>query len=161
MKSRVKAAVLALTLVLGGCESLNELNEYIEEHPMETRLAIFGLFGGAIAGGELAGGAAAIGAGAAIGAAGGWGLGTLIEQGDVARFFGATQKAATGPVGEPVAWRNPDTGTSGKVTPVGLVDMKSGQICRDLAATLKSGATSRASARRVCRTQDGSWRVQG
>ncbi|MDP6391214.1 MAG: RT0821/Lpp0805 family surface protein [Alphaproteobacteria bacterium] len=162
MESRTKAAILALTLALGGCESLNELNEYLEKHQMEARLAFLGLFGGGIAGAELAGGAAAIGAGAAIGAAGGWGLGTLIEQGDVARFFGAMQKAATGPVSEPVPWRNPDTGTSGEVTPVGLVDIReSGQVCRDLAATLKAGATTRASARRVCRKEDGSWRVQG
>lgn len=162
MQARLKAAALALSLILGGCESLNELNEYLEQHQMETRLAFLGLFGGSIAGAELAGGAAAVGAGAAIGAVGGWGLATLIEEGDIGRLFGATQKAATGPAGKPVPWRNPDTGVSGEVTPVGLVEMsETGEICRDLTATLNSGSTSRAGARRVCRGEDGRWRVQG
>lgn len=61
--------------------------------------------------------------------------------------------------GQPVAWRNPDTGSDYQVTP--LSTFKQGdRHCREYRTDATIGTAPRSSHRIACRTHDGSWEIQ-
>src|SRR5690606_8590288 len=63
--------------------------------------------------------------------------------------------------GQPVSWRNPDTGNYGEVTPVRTYNSQSGQYCREFQQTIYVGGKQENGYGTACRQPDGSWRIVG
>src|SRR5262247_1954655 len=110
--AQVVAVALAAVVVLTSCTTVSE----------NPKTAIGGL-GGATVGGLIAaaagGGGAAIAAGVIGGALLGGLAGNYLDERDKKMAAqNANNALETAPSGKTVAWKNPDTGNSGTVTPV-------------------------------------------
>ena len=137
-------SALLVAFLLMGCESTG------------PKTAVGGL-GGAAAGGLLA---AALG-GKGTGIAAGSILGALIGRAsDRAKAqTAASQALESVPSGQSVAWRNPDSGNSGVVTPTRTYQVSTGQYCREYTQTINIGGEKHQSYGTACRQPDGSWKI--
>jgi surface antigen len=61
--------------------------------------------------------------------------------------------------GQPVSWRNPDTGNYGDVTPVRSYNSNSGQYCREFQQTIYVGGKKQQGYGTACQQPDGSWKI--
>ncbi len=147
-------AILALLAILtSGCATM-------QENPKTT----IGAAGGGALGGLIA--AAAGGSGAAIAASviggilvGGL-VGNLLDQRDKQMAAEAANRAMeTAPTGKPVAWKNPDSGHSGTVTPTRTYQTANGNYCRDYQTTVTIDGKQERASGTACRQPDGTWRV--
>jgi len=142
--------VLVVFLVVG-CETAG------------TKTAIGGL-GGAAAGGllgaALGGGSTGIAAGTILGGLIGGAVGNRMDAADRERAnTAASQALESMPSGQSVAWRNPDSGNTGAVTPVRTYQTSSGQYCREYTQTITVGGERHQSYGTACRQADGTWRI--
>jgi surface antigen len=145
----VWAILVAFLLV--GCESTG------------PKTAVGGL-GGAAAGGLLAaalgGRGPGIAAGTILGGLIGGAIGDRLDAADRQRANAAAAQALESvPSGQSVAWRNPDSGNTGAVTPVRTYQTPSGQYCREYTQTITIGGERHQSYGTACREPDGSWRI--
>src|SRR5215216_2587034 len=129
-RGTISSAIL-MALVLMGCESTG------------PKTAIGGL-GGAAAGGLLAaalgGDGTGIAAGAILGGLLGGAIGDRLDAADRAKASAASsQSLESVPSGQSGAWRNPDSGNSGVVTPVRTYQTATGQYCREYTQTISIG----------------------
>jgi surface antigen len=146
-----RIATLLMAFLLMGCESTG------------PKTAIGGL-GGAAAGGLLAaalgGKGPGIAAGALLGGLIGGALGDRLDAADRAQAsVAASQALESVPTGHSVAWRNPDSGHSGVVTPVRTYQTATGQPCREYTQTITIGGARHQSYGTACRQPDGSWKL--
>jgi surface antigen len=148
------AAVITVAAVLmTGCAA-------IESNPKTA----IGAAGGATVGGLIAaaagGNPAAIAASVIGGLLVGGLVGNLLDDRDKRLQAEAAHRALeTAPSGRSVAWKNPESGHSGTVTPTKTYQTASGTYCRDYQATVEiEGKQERASGR-ACRQPDGTWRI--
>ena len=142
--------VLVVFLVVG-CETAG------------TKTAIGGL-GGAAAGGllgaALGGGSTGIAAGTILGGLIGGAVGNRMDAADRERAnTAASQALESMPSGQSVAWRNPDSGNTGAVTPVRTYQTSSGQYCREYTQTITVGGERHQSYGTACRQADGTWKI--
>ena len=63
------------------------------------------------------------------------------------------------PSGQATAWRNPDTGHYGNITPIETYETASGAYCREFQHQAQIGGRTRAVYGTACRTPDGEWQV--
>jgi surface antigen len=148
------AAVITVAAVLmTGCAA-------VESNPKTA----IGAAGGATVGGLIAaaagGNPAAIAASVIGGLLVGGLVGNLLDDRDKRLQAEAAHRALeTAPSGRSVAWKNPESGHSGTVTPTKTYQTASGTYCRDYQATVEiEGKQERASGR-ACRQPDGTWRI--
>jgi surface antigen len=148
------AAVITVAAVLmTGCAA-------VESNPKTA----IGAAGGATVGGLIAaaagGNPAAIAASVIGGLLVGGLVGNLLDDRDKRLQAEAAHRALeTAPSGQSVAWKNPESGHSGTVTPTKTYQTASGTYCRDYQATVEiEGKQERASGR-ACRQPDGTWRI--
>lgn len=132
----------------------------MEENPK----ASIGALGGATLGGLIAGAAhgnpAAIAAGVIGGGLVGGLVGNLLDQRDKQLAAEAAQRALErSPSGTSVAWRNPDSGHSGRITPVRTYQTASGTYCREYQQTVIIEGRQEQAYGKACRQPDGSWRI--
>lgn len=147
------AVITLIAVLLTGCAA-------IEENPKTA----IGAAGGGALGGLIA--AAAGGSGAAIAASviggilvGGL-IGNLLDERDKRLQAEAAHRAMeTTPSGQSVAWKNPDSGHSGTVTPTKTYQNASGNYCRDYRATVEIEGKKEQATGTACRQADGTWRV--
>ncbi len=125
-----------------------------------------GTVGGAALGGLLGsqfgsgtGQLAATGAGVFLGALIGNQIGKGLDDVDRIKADQANYRAKSAPVGETIAWNNPDTGNSGTVTPVRDGTSSSGEYCREFQQTVTVGGQTEQAYGTACREPDGSWRI--
>lgn len=147
---RIISAILALSL-LGACENA-KLGQ--------TTGTILGGIGGGILGSQFGGGIGRVlmtSLGAALGAYAGSELGKTLDKADKEEILRAEDKASTGPVGETVAWSNPDSGKSGTVTPVNETRDAQGRLCRDFKSTILVNGKEEEVTGTACKMPDGSW----
>jgi surface antigen len=149
------ALLLSSVLVLGACE---------QGRQKETAGTVLGGVGGALLGSQFGGGtgrliSTAVGtlAGAFIGNQVGAGL----DKADQAQMVQAEQKAYTAPIGEKIAWNNPDSGNSGSVTPVRDGTAANGQYCREYQHSVVIDGKTQNAYGTACRQPDGSWKIIG
>jgi surface antigen len=57
------------------------------------------------------------------------------------------------------AWRNPDTGNSGAITPVETYQTREGQYCREYIQTVIVAGKEQQAYGTACRQPDGSWMI--
>lgn len=70
----------------------------------------------------------------------------------------AARALPRGSTGEPVAWRNPDSGTRGSITPTSPAYRRGGRLCRDYQLTVQLGAGGNETLVGTrCRASGGRW----
>ncbi len=149
------AAVVVLVALLGtGCATM-------EANPKTT----IGAAGGGMVGGLIAaaagGNPAAIAASVIGGMLVGGMVGNLLDERDKRMAAEAAHRALeTAPSGQSVAWRNPDTGHSGTVTPTKTYQTAGGTYCREYQTTVKIDGKDERAYGTACRQPDGSWKIE-
>lgn len=126
-----------------------------------------GTVGGAVAGGllgsQVGGGSGrlwATGAGVLLGGLLGSEIGKSLDRADQAYMGQTTYNALeTGQSGQPVQWRNPDSGHYGTVTPQAAYNQGNYQ-CREYTQTIYVDGRSEQARGTACRQPDGSWQIQ-
>lgn len=156
MKVKTLVAAIVITLITAACQN----GQY------GTKQTIGGL-GGAAAGGLLGaqvghgkGQLAATAAGVLIGALVGSEIGRSMDEVDRMKAKQAYNQATTAPVGQTIAWDNPNTGNNGTVTPVREGTKSSGEYCREFQQTVIIGGQEEDAYGVACRQPDGSWEIQ-
>lgn len=149
------AAALLTLAVLGGC-----VTQGGEKQLAGTLLGagLGGLAGSKIGSGK--GQLAAVAVGTLAGAAIGRGIGESLDNVDRLYAERAQLGAARAPLGQPVAWSNPDTGHQGTVTAVrDGVHTTTGAYCREFQTTIDVGGRTETAYGTGCRQPDGTWRI--
>ncbi len=157
---RRTAATLAVASVLGlaacsGDGGGMELNK-------QTGGAVLGGIGGAVIGSQFGKGTGQIvgvAAGTLLGAFLGSEVGKSLDRADKAAMEQANQRALeSGHTGQATAWKNPDSGNSGTITPTKTYQ-SNGQNCREYQQTITVGGKTEQAHGTACRQPDGSWQV--
>ena len=155
MKIKSLIAVSALALTLGACQ----------QQGYGTKQTV-GALGGAALGGLLGaqfgsgtGQLAATGAGVLIGGLIGSEIGRSMDEVDRMKADQAVNRAHTAPIGETIAWNNPDSGNHGSVTPTRDGTSTSGEYCREFQQSIVIGGRVEEGTGVACRQPDGSWRI--
>ncbi len=161
---RAGVLLLLLILVMSGCASdsgsSSSTGQWISSHEK----TLIGGLGAATAGGLLGAafhlGPAGIIGGALLGGLAGAAVGDRMDAADKREQAQAAQKALeTTPSGKSVAWRNPDSGNNGTVTPVRTYQSSSGQYCREYQQDITVGGQLHQAYGTACRQPDGSWKI--
>lgn len=149
-------AIFAILLLAAGCT---------QQGGPGTKQTV-GALGGAALGGLLgaqfgsgAGQLAATAAGVVVGGLVGSELGRYMDDNDKQMADRANQQAQSAPVGQQIAWNNPDSGNSGTVTPIRDGTTSTGEYCREFQQTITVGGKTETGVGVACRQPDGSWRV--
>ena len=151
-------STLAIVAVLGlsACANSNY-------GPKETGGTLLGAAGGAVAGAQFGRGngqLAAVAVGTLLGAFVGNQVGQSLDRADQMYASQARQQAlAAAPVGQAIAWSNPQSGHSGQyaITREGYAG--GGTYCREYQQTIVVGGQSERAFGTACRQPDGSWRL--
>jgi surface antigen len=152
---KITLLILFISLVLSACASSTW---------QENQKAIIGGVGGAAAGGLIASAfdadTAGILGGIILGGLIGGAVGDRMDAADRREANQATHRALeTMPSGTTAAWRNPDSGHNGTVTPVRTYQASTGQYCREYQQTIAIDGQKRQAYGNACREPDGSWRI--
>jgi surface antigen len=161
MRSRHSRWVAAVLLVAFPALSCTTLAETTRENPK----AVLGSLGGAAAGAGIA---------AVAGASSGWIVASALAGGLLGGAIGhrldnkdkqmAAEAAArafeTNRTGQAAAWKNPDSGNSGTITPTKTYQAASGRYCREYRQEITVGGEKQQAYGTACRQPDGSWQIQ-
>ena len=155
MKFKTVAAAALIVLFAAGCEN----SGYGEKQTVGTvgGAAIGGLLGSQFGSGT--GQLVATGAGVFIGALVGSEIGRTMDEQDRMRADQAVNQAHTAPVGETIAWNNPESGNFGAVTPVRDGTSTSGLYCREFQQTITVNGRTETAYGTACREPDGTWKI--
>ena len=124
---------------------------------------ILGGVAGAVAGAQVGKGSGRVAAGAAgalMGAFLGNQIGLSLDRADQLAMQQTTNHALEkSKSGTAVAWRNPDSGNQGTVTPRPAYKSNNGQYCREFQQTVTIGGKTAEAFGRACRQPDGNWKI--
>jgi surface antigen len=153
------AGAVALSFALAGCENTGG-------SPGIGPRATIGGLGGAAGGGLLAaavgGGPTAIAAGVILGGLLGGAVGDRLDQRDRQMANQSAQRAfESAPAGQATAWRNPDSGNSGTITPTRTFQAANGNYCREFQQQITVAGETQQGFGTACRQPDGQWRIVG
>lgn len=157
MTTKTFSRLLPLTVVaslLAACS--NDMGQ------KQTGGALLGGVGGAVAGaqfGQGTGRLAATALGTLLGAYVGSEVGKSLDKADQAYANRAEAQAHQAPIGQAIAWNNPDSGHSGSYTPVRDGTDQAGNYCREYQTTVNIGGQTEQAYGTACRQPDGSWKV--
>lgn len=102
----------------------------------------------------------AIVAGTLLGAGLGRSIGNSLDKADLAAAERTSQSALeNAPTGKSVAWKNPDSGNSGTITPTKTYT-SGNQQCREYSQTVTIGGKKEQAYGHACRQDDGSWKIK-
>ena len=131
--------------------------------PKQTGGTLLGAGLGALAGSQIGSGRgqlAAVAIGTLGGALLGNSVGRSLDRADRLHAARAERAAHTAPIGQPVVWRNPDSGNQGSITPVREGrDTATGAYCREYQQTVTVNGESQQAYGTACRQPDGSWQI--
>ncbi len=117
---------------------------------------------GTVAGGQFGHGSGKRGAtalGSLLGAFVGHDMGASLDRADQIAAERAEQAAYGAPLGQAIAWNNPESGHSGTITPLRDGADSEGHYCREFQQTVSIGGNSEQAQGTACRQPDGSWRL--
>lgn len=155
MKVKMVIAALGIALLSAGCAQNGAVSK--QGVGAVTGAALGGLLGSQF--GKGGGKIAATGAGVFLGALLGSEIGKSMDEVDRLKADRANQQAQTVPIGETIAWNNPDSGNYGTVTPVRDGTSSAGQYCREFQQTVTIGGQTENAYGTACRQPDGSWQI--
>ena len=157
MKSVYKttaAIVLAVTLV--ACQTL-------QDNPKQAGGTLLGGGLGALLGSQVGSGKgklAAVAVGVLAGAWAGSEIGKSLDKAD--RLYeqrNVQDGLEYSQIGQSKAWRNPDSGHSGTITPTRTYRTAEGKNCRDFETTIYVDGKQETGSGRACRRTDGTWQI--
>jgi surface antigen len=155
---RTIALLVIIALELGGCA---QTGETVRNNPKTTMGGMLGAASGGLIAAAAGGGAAGIVGGVLLGGLVGGAVGNALDQKDKQMAQQAAQQAfENSRTGEASAWRNPDSGNSGSITPTRTYQASSGQYCREYQQDIIVGGQVEKNHGTACRQPDGSWRIQ-
>ena len=153
MNKLIPVAVLAVALT--ACQN--------NAGQKQTAGTLLGAVGGAVAGAQFGSGSgqlATTAIGTLLGAYLGSEVGSSLDRADQLAADRATQQAHAAPIGQPIAWNNPDSGNSGTVTPVrDGTNQQTGAYCREYQTTVTVGGKTEDAFGTACQQPDGSWKI--
>lgn len=152
---KITILILFISLVLSACASSTW---------QENQKAIIGGVGGAAAGGLIASAfdanTAGILGGMILGGLIGGAVGDRMDAADRRQADRATHAALESkPSGTTTSWHNPDSGNSGKVTPVRTYQAQSGNYCREFEHEVTISGETQTAFGKACRQPDGNWQI--
>ncbi|HEX9569060.1 MAG TPA: RT0821/Lpp0805 family surface protein [Rhodospirillales bacterium] len=157
MKRLLQISVATLVAVpLVACEGM-------QDNPKQTAGTLVGAGLGALAGSQIGSGKgqlAAVAIGALAGAWAGSEVGKSLDKAD--KMYAqrtAQQSLEYNQAGQAAAWRNPDSGHSGTVTPTRTYVSSDGQNCREFEQTIYIDGKQETAKGRACRRADGTWQI--
>lgn len=105
---------------------------------------------------------AATAAGVVIGGLMGNSIGQSLDRADRTYAAQAQTAAYSAPMGNTIAWSNPDSGNYGNITPVREGrQVNTGAYCREYQTEVYVGGKAERGYGTACRMPDGSWQIQG
>ncbi|PJI43871.1 RT0821/Lpp0805 family surface protein [Ferrovibrio sp.] len=146
-------------LLVSACQNNGDGSSGMNKENVGTLL---GGIGGAVLGAQFGKGTGrlvGVAAGALAGAYLGNQIGSSLDKADKAEMEKASTKATTAPIGQPISWRNPDSGNSGTVTPTREGTASNGDYCREFQQSVTVGGKTEQAYGTACRQPDGSWKV--
>jgi surface antigen len=159
---RKMIAVAGLSLALAACQSPGgaqpgDIGVNKTTGGTLVGAGLGGLLGNQFGGGAGKGVATLVGvlAGGFIGSQ----VGKSLDEADVQYANRSTQNALNNGVsGQPVAWRNPDSGHQGTIVPQPAYQ-QNGTYCREFTQTITVGGQTQDGYGTACRQPDGSWKI--
>ncbi len=155
----IKKSVVMMSvvlLVLSGCAPYGH-------GPREQQGTLIGAGSGALLGAQVGSGKGrlvAVAIGTLAGALIGQDVGRTLDRADqMAMKQNAQYALENAPTNTSTAWRNPDSGNSGAVTPVETYRRKGGEYCREYHQTVRIGGEIQQAYGTACRQPDGSWKI--
>jgi surface antigen len=161
MDSRLSRCAATVLLVAFPALSCQTLADTTRDNPK----AVLGSLGGVAAGAGIAAIAGAssgwiVAAGLAGGLLGG-AIGHRLDNRDKQLAAEAAARAfESNPAGQAAAWKNPDSGNQGTVTPTKTYQAANGQYCREYRQDVMIGGEKQQAYGTACRQPDGSWQIQ-
>jgi len=151
-------AVLLMGTFVTGCATQN-----YQAAPKQSMGTVVGAGLGALAGSQMGRGKGqlvAVAMGTIAGAVIGNSIGESLDRADRAYAVQAQQDAHTAPVGQTIAWNNPQSGNAGKViaTRDGY-DRGTGAYCREYQTTIWVDGEEQAAYGTSCQQPDGAWQI--
>lgn len=150
------ALVSVIALGLAACQSTGSGQK-------EGVGTLLGGVAGAVAGAQFGKGTGRVAAGAAgalLGAFLGHQVGQSLDRADRLAMQRSTNNALERqPSGTAVAWKNPDSGNFGTVTPKPVYQDNRGQYCREFTQSVTVGGKTDQAFGRACRQPDGAWKI--
>ena len=158
MRLKIVLAAALIALMTAACAQNGQYGT------KQTIGALGGAAAGGLLGAQFGGGSgqlAATAAGVLIGALIGSEIGRGLDEVDRTKAEQAYDQAATAPIGQTIAWNNPNTGNSGTVVATkDGTDKVTGQYCREFQQTVVIGGREEDAYGVACRQPDGSWEIQ-
>lgn len=151
------AALFAGLLAVAGCAQ--------DGSGPGTKQTVGGLGGAALGGllGSQFGGGTANLAFTALGAVAGGLVGSEVgrslDDTDRLKAQQAQQQARSAPIGETIAWSNPNSGHRGSYTPIREGTRQDGAYCREFQETVTIDGRQQSAYGVACQQPDGSWRI--
>ncbi|MDP6688333.1 MAG: RT0821/Lpp0805 family surface protein [Alphaproteobacteria bacterium] len=152
--TRTTAVLAATAMLLSACITA--------EAPKQGAGTLLGAVGGALAGSQIGKGRgrlAAVAAGTLLGAFAGAEIGRSLDRADRIALANAQDRAHFVPIGESIAWSNPDNGHRGEVRPTREGRSASGRYCREYQHSVVINDQVQQAYGTACRQPDGSWQV--
>ncbi len=150
------ASVAFAALLLAACADY-------QDRPKQAGGTLIGAGLGALAGSQIGKGRgqlAAVAIGALAGAFIGSEIGKSLDRADRLAAQQAQQQAHAAPIGETIAWNNPESGNSGTFRPTkDGTNTATGEYCREYQTTVNVGGKTESAYGTACRQPDGSWRI--
>ncbi len=144
----VVAPVFAAAMLVTACETKEQQGTVAGAVVGAGVGSLFGSGGGRVA---------AIAGGAVVGGFIGNRVGKNMDDKDRRQAQAAQKQAETAPVGEQIAWNNPDSGNSGTVEVVQEGQDADGNNCRQFKHTVNAGGETQAKTGVACKRADGTW----
>jgi surface antigen len=155
-KQIILPVALVGALTLGACTNMQDAGN------KERIGSAAGAIGGGVIGSQIGGGSGrlvATGVGTLLGAWIGNEIGSSLDKADMAYARQAEQKAYSAPIGQQIAWNNPESGNYGTVTPIRDGSTASGDYCREYEQTIFVDGRSETGVGVACRRNDGTWDI--
>lgn len=158
-------SILIVTSLLTACA--NQGGGYGQSGMPQLNKQTGGTVAGAVLGGVLGsnigGGKGqlwATGAGALLGALVGSEIGKSLDRADQAYANRAFGQATSAPVGQEIAWSNPESGNSGTYVVNRTGRTADNRSCREFTQTIMIGGRAEQGVGVACQNPDGSWAIQ-
>lgn len=154
MKKVILTVVAVSSLALAGCQQASFNKENVGMG--------LGAVAGGLAGSQIGSGSGqlwATGAGVLLGGLLGSNIGASLDKADMSYANQASGRAHSAPIGQQIAWNNPESGNSGSITPVRDGRDTSGRYCREYQQTITVGGRKETGYGTACQTRNGDWEI--
>lgn len=153
MKMKVLTLMTIATMALASCSGSNVKEQY--------GTVIGGVLGGAAGAhiGDGKGQLIATALGAMLGSIIGSEVGKSLDKADLLYAEQAFEDSHNAPIGETIAWNNPETGNEGTYKPVRDGYATGGEYCREYQQTIIVDGRQEIGYGTACQQADGSWEI--